>query len=96
MQLKTKEDWVNAEFTKISCGDKRLNTRLKSLVHSFFKRPNSSISNSCRGWDETKAAYRFLSNEKVNKEKILNCHKECSIERISKERHCLKTVDFVL
>lgn len=85
MQSKTKDNWVDTEFSKMSCGDKRLNTRLKSLVHSFFTRPNSSIPNSCKGWDETKAAYRFFANEKISKEKILNCHKECSIERIAKE-----------
>ncbi len=39
----------------------------------------------CEGWSETVAAYRFLDNDKVTFERILEGHKEATVGRIRHE-----------
>lgn len=44
--------------------------------------PLESIPVSCRGWAETKAAYRFFDNDKVTGDKILAPHRRATFERM--------------
>ena len=44
---------------------------------------NDLIVDFC-GWDEVKAAYRLLSNKKVDGQKILEPHSACTEERMRK------------
>jgi len=75
-------DWVDEELGAIELGDKRLNQRAKKLLFSLGAHPTLSIPASCNGWAETKAAYRFFDNALVNEEKIFECHRQSTLERI--------------
>ena len=75
-------DWAEEELGGINLGDKRLNVRAKKLLSLLGSNPSLSIPASCKGWSETKAAYRFFDNELVSKEKIFECHRQSTLERI--------------
>ncbi len=53
-------DFIQSEYGSVNFGDKRLNERAKLLLKRFSSKPMESIPGSCKGWSETKAAYRFL------------------------------------
>ena len=62
------------EFGGVELGDKRLNRRTLVLAERLYGGASRSIPSACCGVSETQAAYRYLSNEKVDWEKILKPH----------------------
>jgi len=62
------------ELSGIDLGDERLDKRSKILIKSLGANPEASVNASCNGWAETNAAYRFLDNDAVTPEKILEPH----------------------
>ena len=78
-------DWVLSECSKANFGDKRLNARLTSLLSSMSAQPNSPINQSCPNLSETLAAYRFIDNDKVSPDEILESHIKQSLSRGTKE-----------
>ena len=75
------EKWVIEECSSLNLGDKRLDKRTKKILSHLSKSPLSSIPTSCKGWHETKAAYRCFSNPKVSSDKILSPHRQSTIKR---------------
>jgi len=63
-------EWAAEEFADVDLGDGRLNRRLIKLCDRFSDSPESPINQACEDWAETKAAYRFFQNEKVNSSAI--------------------------
>jgi hypothetical protein len=74
--------WVEKELDSIELGDERLKERCKKILGGFFDYHNNSINNSFKGWQEVKATYRFLANEKVSMDKVLMPHYETTCRRI--------------
>jgi hypothetical protein len=68
------DSWTSKEFASIDLGDDRLNKRLVVITERFAKSPLSPINNACDDWSETKAAYRFFSNERVDYKEITRSH----------------------
>jgi hypothetical protein len=54
--------------------DVRLGRRFRSLLEQICEAVGESIPLACQDWANTKAAYRFLSNGRVNEEDILSGH----------------------
>jgi hypothetical protein len=79
------EYWIDFELQTVDFGDKRLNNRLGNILETFSSKPNVSIPTACNVWSETKAAYRFFDHGKVNDIKILQPHKDATIERMRQE-----------
>ncbi len=77
--------WAHEEFGAIKLGDERLNQRAQQLLSKLGDNPTASIPTACNSWPETKAAYRFLDNDKVTSDKLIDPHKECTLERVSEE-----------
>jgi hypothetical protein len=75
-------DWIAKELAELDLKDKRLHTRAKIIVKNLSGSPEKSIPSAHNGWHETKAAYRFMSNEKVTFEKILGVHSAATLKRI--------------
>lgn len=75
------ESWTAQEMLKANLGDKRLNRRLAKLLHQLAQRPEGSIPSAFQGWGETLAAYRFFDNEKVSPEKVLEPHRDATLQR---------------
>ncbi len=73
--------WAAAEFEGMDLGDKRLNARLIKLCDTFSEAPESPINQACEDWAETKAAYRFFQNEKVDIGEIMATHRHKTAAR---------------
>ena len=81
--------WAQQEWETIDLGDKRRDRRLVLLAERLADKPTASIPGACKGWAETQAAYRFLSQEDVTWQSILEPHWACSIERMKSQRTVL-------
>src|SRR5260370_42023974 len=75
--------WLDREVAGCEFHDARHGKRFRTLLEQFSERIGGSIPFACQDWASTKAAYRFLSNERVNEEKILAGHFACTHERFS-------------
>ena len=77
------QDWVAEELAALDLGDVRLNKRAELLLSRFGDNPLASIPAACNGWSETKAAYRFLSHERVTPERVLEPHFQATRARVA-------------
>ncbi len=76
------QSWVEAETTGCDLGDVRLNRRLGAMLEALGEHPGKSLPAAFQDWSNTKAAYRFFSNENVSEDKILEGHFAASSLRI--------------
>lgn len=74
---------LGLELAAIDLGDQRLNRRAVNLLETLARDPQASINSACQGWAETQAAYRFFDNDLVQPEKILQPHREATLQRMS-------------
>jgi hypothetical protein len=81
--------WAEEELTGIDLGDHRLNKRAVKLLEDLCSQPNTSIPARCHGWTETAAAYRFMSNKRVNDQNVLAPHVMSTKKRIRTEKMVL-------
>lgn len=63
-------------------GDQRLSQRLVMLASQLAADPSASIPKACGPWGQSKAAYRFFDNDKVNEDDLLAPHYQSSKERL--------------
>lgn len=85
--------WASRELRGVDLGDERLNKRAVKLLEQFGEKPSLSIPAACGGWAETQAAYRFLGNEKVGWEGVLEPHGEATVERVRSQPVVLAVQD---
>lgn len=76
-------DWVDRELCDCTFKDERLGKRFRSLLGQLSSSPGGSIPLVCQDWANTKAAYRFLDNDRVSEAEILAGHFEATRERCS-------------
>lgn len=76
------DEVINAEFSFVDFGDRRLNQRLVQVGIDFVDAPGASIPKLCGDWAKAKAAYRFFDNSIVTREQILRSHRERVNQRI--------------
>jgi Zn-dependent M16 (insulinase) family peptidase len=60
--------WIDQEIAGCVFDDVRLGRRFRSLLEQICESVGESIPLACQDWANTKAAYRFLSNDRVNEE----------------------------
>ena len=78
-------DWVEEELSEVELGDRRLTARLLRMTGMFYAKPTANIPQACGSAMAAKAAYRFLDNEKVDWEAILEAHYRKTEERVQTE-----------
>jgi len=93
MNQQNKSSWAAEEFDDVSFGDKRLNARLIKLCDRFSDAPESPINQACLDWAETKAAYRFFQNDKVEVGKMLATHRCKTAQRAKEHKTVLALQD---
>lgn len=76
------DSWTAQEMLTANLGDERLNRRAAQLLHRLSGRPEGSVPSAFPSWGETLAAYRFFANEKVTAEKVLEPHRDATLERV--------------
>lgn len=73
-EAKSPAAWVEREVTDCEFRDERLGKRFRSLLEQLSSSPGDSIPLVCQDWASTKAAYRFLDNDRVSEAEILGGH----------------------
>jgi hypothetical protein len=79
----SKDDWVDRELAECDFKDERLRKRFRTLLEQLSDGTGESIPMACQDWANTKAAYRFLSNQRVSEESILAGHFQSTRERFA-------------
>jgi hypothetical protein len=77
------QDWLDEELAGSSFVDERLGKRLRKLVELMGNALGSTVPLACQDWANTKAAYRFFSNERVNEAEILAGHFAATRDRFA-------------
>jgi hypothetical protein len=86
-------DWAQEEFARSDLGDERLMARLVQVVSGLYGKPGASIPSAMPSLADTKAAYRFFDNPKVDMDSILQSHYESSLIRMSDHTTILAVQD---
>lgn len=73
--------WIDRELADTEFCDERLGKRFRSLLQRLAASPGQGIPLACQDWANTKAAYRFLDNDRVSEAEILAGHFEATRER---------------
>lgn len=73
--------WSEAEIDATAFADVRLGHRFGGLLKSMSDHIGESVPYACDDWANTKAAYRFLSNERVTESDILAGHFAATAKR---------------
>ena len=74
-------DWIGRKLDDSVFKDERLRKRLRSLLEQRSSSPGASIPLVCQDWASTKAAYRFLDNDRVSEADIFAGHFESTRDR---------------
>src|SRR5438128_1494287 len=73
--------WLDTEIAGCRFSDQRLNKRLGKLLAQIGGAMGQSIPLVCQDWANTKAAYRFFSNDRVTEADILGGHFQSTRDR---------------
>lgn len=73
--------WTETELAGCDFGDARLGKRFSMLVERLSEGIGETIPMACQDWANTKAAYRFFSNGRVNEQRVLSGHVQSTRER---------------
>jgi hypothetical protein len=76
------EGWPQQEMQTANFGDERLRRRAEIVLGSLSRRPEGSVPSAFQSWGETQAAYRLFSNENVTGERVLEPHRDATLERM--------------
>jgi Transposase DNA-binding len=75
--------WFDREVAGCGLSDERLGKRLRKLLEQMGGAMGASLPLACQDWANTKAAYRFFSNDRVNEADILSGHFQSTRERVA-------------
>ena len=75
--------WLDDELASCSFSDERLSKRLRKLIERLGGAIGESLPFACQDWANAKAAYRFLSNERVSEAQILAGHFQATRDRFA-------------
>jgi len=75
--------WFDRELAGCSFADQRLNKRLRKLLERMDGAMGASIPLACQDWANTKAAYRFFSNDRISEADILAGHFQSTRDRFA-------------
>jgi len=73
--------FISQELQKVNFNDDRLNKRALIIGNHFMDNPHKSIPQAFGDWANTKACYRFLNNQKVTRNKLIEPHYSQTIKR---------------
>jgi hypothetical protein len=74
---------VDREVAGCKFQDERLGERFRKLLKQIGSAIGQAIPFACQDWANTKAAYRFFSNDRVDEEAILSGHFQATHDRFA-------------
>ena len=75
-------EWIEAELGGTDVGDTRLTARLLQMTGMFYAKPTANMPAACGSAHAATAAYRFLDNDAVEWQAILQSHYAATEERL--------------
>ena len=75
--------WIGSELARCNFKDERHANRLRKLLEQLSDKIGGSIPLACQDWANTKAAYRFFSNDRVSEREILAGHFQSTRDRLA-------------
>jgi len=75
--------WLAQEIERSRFRDARLRKRFGLLLERLWKGMGQTIPLACQDWANTKAAYQFMDNDRVNEQDILSGHFQATAQRFS-------------
>lgn len=75
--------WLERELQGSKFRDTRLRKRFGTLLEQLWKGMGQTIPLACQDWANTKAAYRFMGNDRVNEQDILSGHFQATAQRFA-------------
>lgn len=75
--------WIGSELARCKFKDERHGKRLRKLLEQLSDKIGGSIPLACQDWANTKAAYRFFSNDRVSEREILAGHFQATRDRLA-------------
>jgi transposase-like protein len=75
--------WIDREVAGCRFADERLGRRLRTLLDQMAGAMGESLPLACQDWANTKAAYRFFSNDRVSEGQILGGHFRSTRDRFA-------------
>lgn len=82
------QEWILQEAATADFSDERLDRRFRIVLDTMSEKPSLKFPAGCNGRKEMEAAYRFLDNDKVEKEKVFAPHLSATLERILRGKGC--------
>src|SRR5215211_2073748 len=79
----TIDPWWEGELAGCVFVDRRLGQRLRNLIERMAGAIGASLPLACQDWANTKAAYRFFSNDRVSEAQILAGHFQATHDRFA-------------
>ena len=83
---------MNDEFATPDFNSSRLEKRFIRTMETLAGQPDKSIWFCSKNRAEAKAAYRMLSNDKLDREEILRTHREATIRRMLRSEQTIPAV----
>jgi hypothetical protein len=77
------ESWLDREIAGSEFHDVRLRKRFGVLLEQLWKGMGQTIPLACQDWANTKAAYRFMDNDRVSEQYILSGHFQATAQRFA-------------
>jgi hypothetical protein len=77
------ESWLDREIAGSEFKDTRLRKRFGTLLEQLWRGMGQTIPLACQDWANTKAAYRFMDNDRVSEQDILSGHFQATAQRFS-------------
>jgi hypothetical protein len=68
----SRSHWTEREVDETAFKDARLGRRFGEVIRQIGDGMGESIPYACQDWANTKAAYRFLANDRVEEAEILS------------------------
>ena len=93
LDLDDDASWARREFLRSDLADGRLRARLERMGTAWEQHPGEPVTAIFPDKAGQKAAYRFLHNDKVSSEDVLQPHREALLERVRLESTVLLVQD---
>lgn len=78
---------LSSEYSNVRLGDERLKRRLMQIADASEKTPNASIPVQSGSPAALEGTYRFIENDRVSAEALLDAHVQCTVERAQSYSH---------
>ncbi len=90
--INTQTQWLDHDIASCNFKDKRLKERFRKILEQIWNGIGKTIPFPCQDWANTKAAYRFLSNERASEKEILDGHFIATKERVTAQKEGMMLV----